>query len=219
VRRFKWQQSNSGSYSLCQDLGQCRRAKKVSEQWNSERRKGKATTSSLPSPHAVFATFLNPLSPLSWRLEQAISLMALLIHIEFLGQNLEFSCPALTFYLAWGSTTNIQRDSEDLSLLLIYAILTTAYRYKAIFERRIMAFSDPNSLKNIFTYIQATFVPLISLQNIRKRLLLCKSYRAPRQSIYPAGRGFSFAWFSAFTKSFAWLVCYVVGFAATRTTS
>ena len=38
-----------------------------------------------------------------------------------------------------------------------------------------MAFWDPISLKNIFTYIQATFVPLISLQTIRERLLLCKS--------------------------------------------
>ena len=82
-----------------------------------------------------------------------------------------------------------------------------------------MAFWDPNSLKNIFTYIQATFVPLISVQNIRERPLLCKSYRAPRKSIYPGSKGFFFAWLSAFTKSFAWLVCYVVGFAATRTTS
>ena len=61
-----------------------------------------------------------------------------------------------------------------------------------------MAFWDPNSLKNIFTYIQATFVPLISVQNIRERPLLCKSYRAPRQSIYPASRGFSLAWLFAF---------------------
>ena len=47
-----------------------------------------------------------------------------------------------------------------------------------------MAFWDPISLKNIFTYIQATFVPLISLQTfvsdfyyVKVRdLLICPAY-------------------------------------------
>ena len=33
---------------------------------------------------------------------------------------------------------------------------------------------------------------------------------------YPARRGFSLAWLLAFTKSFAWLVCRVVGLFTTR---